>query len=120
MDSNDHHMESGDPHTATFVGEKPDDARHITITATDFEFSPAEIRAKPGEKLYIELVNEGNVVHMWQLRDRPATHIHTPVGETSAKVVVAPESPGEYEIVCGTPGHEDRGMVGTLKVSGDN
>ena len=28
----------------------------------------------------------------------------------------APEEPGEYEIVCSTPGHVQAGMLGTLNV----
>lgn len=111
----DHHHEGG--HHSTEIMEQPANARLVTITATDFAFSPADISAKPGEKLFIKLVNEGKAVHMWQLRDRPETHVHTPVGETSAKVVTAPEASGKYDVVCTTPGHEELGMVGKLTVS---
>lgn len=113
-----HGPHDGDQHEDVAMMEQPEDARLVTITATDFEFSPAEIKAKPGEKLFIKLVNEGNAVHMWQLRDKPETHVHTPVGETSGKIVTAPEIPGEYEIFCSTPGHEKLGMVGILIVNG--
>jgi len=126
MDGGAGGMPHGDGHDAHMGGhdesgahmERPDDTRLVTVTATDFEFSPAEITAEPGEKLFIKLVNEGDAVHMWQLRGQPETHIHTPVGGTSGKVITAPESPGEYGIFCSTPGHEKLGMVGTLKVRG--
>jgi len=115
-DSHDH-QDGNRHHQGNMMTDQPDDARLVSIIATDYEFSPAEVLAKPGEKLFIKLTNKGNSVHMWQIRDRPETHVHTPVGETSAKVVTAPETPGNYKVLCMTPGHEERGMVGTLKVS---
>jgi plastocyanin len=112
-EADDHTM---DHHSANPAMEKPADARKITIIATDFTFDPATITAKPGEKLFIELINKGNAVHMWQLEGKHETHVHTATGETSAKVVIAPQKAGSYELVCSTPGHVQLGMVGTLKV----
>ena len=112
-DSDAHSM---DAHSAESNMKKPADARQMTIVATDFAFDPANIIAKSGEKLFIELVNQGNVVHMWQLEGKPETHVHALAGVTSAKVVIAPEKAGTYQLVCGTPGHVQLGMVGTLKV----
>jgi uncharacterized cupredoxin-like copper-binding protein len=112
----DHHAGSGDHHAATPDTKQPSDARKITVVATDFAFDPATVTAKPGEKLFIELVNQGNAVHMWQLEGKPETHVHTAVGETSAKVVIAPQKVGTYKLVCTTPGHTELGMVGSLKV----
>lgn len=108
--------ESMDHHGSTGKIEKPADARKVTVIATDFAFEPSNITAKPGEKLFIELVNTGNAVHMWQLEGKPETHVHTSGGETSSKVVIAPEKAGSYKLVCSTPGHVQFGMVGTLTV----
>jgi len=103
-------------HSASGEMEQPTDARKVSVVATDFRFNPATIVASPGEKLYIELVNRGNAVHMWQLEGKPETHVHTAVGETAANVITAPQEIGSYKIVCGTPGHVEKGMVGTLYV----
>ena len=46
-----HERHAGDRHEDGTMMEQPDDARLVTITAADFEFSPAEITAKPSEKL---------------------------------------------------------------------
>jgi plastocyanin len=116
MDDDSLDLDSMDHHSTTSTPEMPEDARKVTVVTTDYAFDPATITARPGEKLYIELVNEGNAVHMWQLEGKPETHIHTAVGETSTNVVTAPQKTGTYKIVCGTSGHEDLGMVGTLKV----
>lgn len=115
--SHDHssHEAHGDHHGATHE-TKPADARSVRIVASDFAFEPATIDAKPGEKLYVKLINQGDAVHMWQIEDRMETHVHTNAGETSTKVVTAPSEPGVYQIICTTPGHEKLGMVGTLRV----
>ena len=110
---------SNNHHAAASNGQRPSDARKVTVEATDFAFDPATITAHPGEKLFIELVNKGDAVHMWQTENKPETHVHTPVGETSSKVVQAPGEAGNYRIICQTPGHEERGMVGTLEVRKD-
>lgn len=118
---NGHDGHMGDHHEAgAHTEKKPADARAVTITATDFAFDPATITAAPGEQLFITLVNKGNAVHMWQLKDYPETHLHTPIGETAAKTIVAPMKPGVYKIICSTPGHEQLGMVGKLEVRSDS
>ena len=93
--------------------------RAVTITATDFAFEPKTITAAPGEKLYVTLINKGQAVHMWQLDGLPETHLHTPVGETAAKTIVAPSQTGPYKVICSTPGHEQLGMIGQLEVRSD-
>lgn len=114
-----HDMHEGMNHDSHGIMEKPEDARLVTVTATEYEFSPSEITTNPNEKLFVKLVNKGKEVHMWQLRGKPETHIHTPAGKTAGKVIVAPKEPGEYEIFCATSGHEGRGMVGILKVTSE-
>lgn len=117
--SHENHSGEVDRHAAT-QETKPPDARAIRVVATDFAFEPANITAKPGEKLHIKLVNEGDAVHMWQIGDRMETHVHTNAGETSSKTVTAPVEPGVYDIVCTTPGHKDLGMVGSLTVRAEH
>lgn len=108
---------SGEHHEdGSLMEKKPADARAITIIATDFAFEPKTITAAPGEKLYVTLVNKGQAVHMWQLEGLPETHLHTPVGETAAKTIVAPMKVSPYKIICSTPGHEQLGMIGQLEV----
>ena len=105
-----------DHHSDGAATKQPADARKVTVIATDFSFEPATVTAKPGEKLFIELINQGNAVHMWQLEGKPETHVHANAGETSAKVVIAPQKAGTYQLVCSTPGQVQLGMVGTLTV----
>lgn len=109
-------MHSGDHHESSEGMEVPEDARRITITATDYDFDPAGVEAAPGEKLFIKLVNKGNTIHMWQLKGMSETHLHAEPGESASKLITAPEEPGDYHIFCGTKGHEQLGMVGTLSV----
>lgn len=115
-DHHEGHAQHDDHHSAKPNTQQPSDARKVTVEATDFAFNPATITAQPGEKLFIELVNKGSAVHMWEIEGVPGTHVHAPVGQTSREVVLAPTKRGSYRIICTTAGHEQLGMVGTLVV----
>lgn len=112
-------MTTGEDSKASTGMAETMDARRITVTATDHAFDPAEIEAAPGEKLAIQLTNQGNAGHMWQLKGMPATHIHAKHGQSATQVITVPEEAGDYKIFCGMEGHEEMGMVGTLSVQSE-
>jgi uncharacterized cupredoxin-like copper-binding protein len=51
--------------------------------------------------------DEANIY--WEVEAQP--------GETKTETFTAPTEPGVYELVCGTQGHLEAGMVGTLTVA---
>ncbi|MDX1681365.1 MAG: cupredoxin domain-containing protein [Akkermansiaceae bacterium] len=112
--------QDGGPANAYEIGNTDDpqaqDVRTVEIKATEFTYSPEKVVAQPGETLRIKLVNEGQVKHMWGLRDRQLTHVHAGPGETEEKVITVPEATGEYEIYCDVYQHARRGMTGKLVV----
>lgn len=112
-------MTTGEDSKASTGMAETMDARRITVTATDHAFDPSEIEATPGEKLAIQLTNQGNAGHMWQLKGMPATHIHAKHGQSATQVITVPEEAGDYKIFCGMEGHEEMGMVGTLSVQSE-
>src|SRR5690625_1370506 len=114
---NAHHHEQS---TAPGVEELPEGARMIEVKAHDFRFDPAEITVAPGEVFALRLENIGQVVHMWEIEGRPETHVHAEVGQTAQGVIIAPDEPGEYRIVCTEAGHTEAGMVGRLIVMADD
>ena len=104
----------------------------IDVTLTDFAFVPNTFAVPAGQEITVNIVNNGAVVHnfvimqlgktagdtfneedeanvFWQERDIPTD------GELSVKFT-APTEPGEYQIVCRTPGHIASGMIGKLTV----
>ena len=102
------------------MGVIPSDARKIKIFAKEFAFSPANISARPNETLVIELVNEGSVAHMWEIKGLDGTHVHAEVSETVHGIIRVPSEPGVYETYCSVPGHKEAGMVGKLVVTEDH
>ena len=111
-ESGDEHAteESGDEHA---TGES--DEHTTEIVMSDFKFEPLDVSA--GSDSTIEVLNEGAVDHDLLVRKDGKTlgGIDVIAGGQSAKLKVDVE-PGEYEIYCSVPGHEEAGMVGTLTV----
>ena len=103
----------------------------IDVTLTDFQFSPNSFTVPVGEKISLRSTNSGAVIHNFIImnlgysvgteydeEDEPNVYWKieiAPGGDTDASFT-APQEPGEYEIVCSTPGHVQAGMVGTLTV----
>jgi uncharacterized cupredoxin-like copper-binding protein len=104
----------------------------VTVTTTEFAFSPMEITTKPG-KLKLTLVNDGKVEHeIVVLKTNQAAGAmkvsggrvseSTSVGEVSETAAGATKSTtldlkaGKYVIVCNISGHYQAGMRGTLTV----
>jgi uncharacterized cupredoxin-like copper-binding protein len=103
----------------------------IDVTFTEFAFNPKEFIVPAGQEISIHTLNNGAVVHEFVIMKLGTTvgqdfdaedegniywEIETPVGQESEATFTAPAEPGDYQIVCGTPGHYIAGMVGTLHV----
>jgi uncharacterized cupredoxin-like copper-binding protein len=101
----------------------------IKSDMADFKYNPPDYSVPAGEQITLELSNSGAVEHEWAIQSTPATapfdeadkgnqlvsYILGP-GESSTFTFTAPSEAGEYQIVCGIPGHLEAGMVGTLTV----
>lgn len=118
-DNADDHAHNHGHQTAPGLEALPEGARTFEIEAGEMYFNPTEIEVAPGETFGLKLINNGAIVHVWEIEGRPETHIHAEAGETSTGVITAPEEPGEYAVVCPLPGHTEGGMTGKLIVSED-
>jgi P-type Cu+ transporter len=90
-------------------------AQHVTVTARDLRFAPAEFRVRAGQWVSLRLVNDDPVFHDWMVEG--VENVDTPArpGQTSSiRFVIG--TPGRYAVICSEPGHADGGMVGTLVV----
>jgi uncharacterized cupredoxin-like copper-binding protein len=98
----------------------------INITMTDYKYEPADVRVAAGQEITLTLKNMGAVEHEWVIMkvaatvpwgdaDEPNVYWEHEVGAGQSETVkfTAP-SAGEYQIVCGQPGHIEEGMVGKL------
>lgn len=104
----------------------------INVTITDFAYSPNSFTVKAGEKVTLHATNQGAVEHEFAIM-KLGTSVAPPFGDkdegniyweldeiqagsTKSDTFTAPSQPGQYEIVCGLPGHIEEGMTGTLIV----
>src|SRR5574341_666348 len=101
----------------------------INVVMTDFQFQPSQFIVPAGKEITVNATNNGAVVHNFVImklgtaagdtfddEDIPnvswAVEIQ-PGGSTSTKFT-APTDPGEYQVVCKTPGHIASGMIAKL------
>jgi uncharacterized cupredoxin-like copper-binding protein len=103
----------------------------LDVTMADFTFTPNTFSVPAGEEITFHAVNNGAVVHEFGIMNYGTSvgddfddedeqniywEVETEVGQEVTTTFTAPTQPGEYEVVCGTRGHYQAGMVGTLTV----
>ncbi len=91
-----------------------EDVRTVQIEASEFAFEPATIEAEAGERLRIELVNQGSLSHNLHLEGDARTDT-IQSDKTAAVTFTVPES-GSVEFFCNVPGHKQAGMTGRVVV----
>ncbi|HEY5984500.1 MAG TPA: cupredoxin domain-containing protein [Anaerolineales bacterium] len=107
---------------------------NVSLTMTDFSFLPNTITVPAGQEITIDVTNSGAVAHDLMIMQAgyelvANQHVHAEEhgnayweqdllepGHTLTSTFLAPSAPGEYQIVCGVPGHFEAGMVGKLLV----
>ena len=103
----------------------------IAVAMTDFQFSPNNFTVPTGQEITVTAVNNGAVVHDFVLmkhgttvgdkydeEDLPNVYwkIELQPGNSTTTTFTAPAEPGEYQVVCGTKGHLEAGMIARLIV----
>jgi len=104
----------------------------LNVTATDTGYDSTTYTVPAGEEVTLNLTNNGGVDHEFAIlklgeqvtipfSEDDESRIYweldgVPAGETKSDTFTAPTEPGEYAIVCGIPGHIERGMTATLIV----
>ncbi len=103
----------------------------INVALTEFKFMPDTFTVPAGQQITLNAKNNGTVVHnfvimklgasastpwsdanvpnvYWQLQLEP--------GASQSTTFTAPSTPGDYQVVCSTPGHLEAGMTANLTV----
>jgi uncharacterized cupredoxin-like copper-binding protein len=104
----------------------------LSFTMTDFAFEPNEFTVPAGEKITLQVTHHGTMEHSFiimkygmdagELFDEGDQvnifwEIDLQPGDSETVVFTAPEQPGNYQIICGMPGHLQSGMIGNLIVT---
>jgi plastocyanin len=90
-------------------------AQTIQISATDFQFEPADITADAGE-ISFELTNDGQSPHALEIEGNGVEEESDTIDAGDSTTLTVELDEGTYEIYCPVGDHRDRGMVGTLTV----
>jgi uncharacterized cupredoxin-like copper-binding protein len=103
----------------------------IDVTMTDFQFQPSHFTVPAGQQITFNASNNGGVVHNFVImklgtsagdtfdkEDAPNVYWETELqpGGSVNTTFTAPSDPGEYEVICKTPGHIISGMSAKLTV----
>lgn len=103
----------------------------IETVMTDFAFTPAAWEVPASAEVTLSLKNEGTLVHEFVILklgqdvtmpfdDDDEAKVfwehELPAGENAEVTFTSPAEPGNYNVVCGTAGHLEQGMRGTLTV----
>jgi uncharacterized cupredoxin-like copper-binding protein len=104
---------------------------NLNVDMVEYMFDPRAFVIPAGEQITLELANNGALVHEFVIMEF-GTDVGTSFGVEDEQNVyweaelqpgisdtftfTAPIEPGEYQVVCGTEGHFEAGMLGTLTV----
>lgn len=95
------------------------DLTQVEVVAANLQFSPNEIKAKPGERLQVTLVNNGDVPYSikFELPDgEQELREPVPPGRKAALIFTAPEKAGTYAYYSPMTNQRGRGVSGNLIV----
>jgi nitrite reductase (NO-forming) len=87
---------------------------NISITASEFKFSPTNIQVPVGQKVTLTLQNTGVVEHDVTVSSAGFS-LQARAGQTTTGDFTF-DKPGVFDFFCSIPGHKDAGMKGTLTV----
>jgi uncharacterized cupredoxin-like copper-binding protein len=104
----------------------------LNVTATDTGYDSPTYTVPAGGEVIVNLTNNGAIEHEFAVL-KLDQHVTPPfgdkdedkifweldgvdAGETKSDTFTAPTEPGEYDVICGIPGHIELGMIATLIV----
>lgn len=87
----------------------------ISVVGTEFNFNPASIGVKAGERVKLTFKNSGRAPHNLFIEGLNIGTKTISGGQTDVVEFTAPSS-GTYTFFCSIPGHRASGMEGNLKV----
>lgn len=86
----------------------------LSLSLTEFKFTPAPLQATAGSSLKLDIKNAGTVDHDFTI-EKLGVSIKVKPGE-SVQQSIGPFAAGTYDVICAVPGHKEAGMVTKLTV----
>jgi uncharacterized cupredoxin-like copper-binding protein len=91
------------------------EVQKITVTGSEFAFSPSSFTLKKGQPVELTFKNDGKFPHNLTIADLNVKTKTIQPGEQDT-IQFTPEKTGQFTFMCTVPGHADKGMKGTLTV----
>ncbi|HET9946700.1 MAG TPA: cupredoxin domain-containing protein [Patescibacteria group bacterium] len=93
----------------------PTTMQEISVSASEFAFTPSSITVKAGQTVKITFKNNGQYPHNFTISELSVQTSTIQPGQQT-DVTFTPTKTGSFTFICSVPGHADRGMKGTLTV----
>ena len=106
--------QSADNRLVATTAPASDLSTSVTVTASEFKFSPSSIQVPAGQKISFTLDNKGAVEHDVTIQAAGFTLLAR-AGQTATGDYTF-DTPGVFDLICSIPGHKEAGMKGTLTV----
>jgi uncharacterized cupredoxin-like copper-binding protein len=91
------------------------EAKAVSLIAEDIVWNQSLIEAQVGQEVQVTIRNDGALDHSFVI-DELDINVHLSPGEIDNFSFVLNEA-GNYDFICGIPGHEEVGMVGEIVIS---
>jgi uncharacterized cupredoxin-like copper-binding protein len=91
-------------------------ASTVPVSATEFKFTPAALKAKAGEVTF-DLKNAGGAPHALEIEGKGVEEETKTINAGQSAQLKVNLKPGKYEFYCPVDGHRQMGMEGTLTVT---
>lgn len=116
--SSDETTDSGSEDSGSSAGASgPGGTLELKADPSQLAYDKKELESKPGE-VTINFDNPAPIPHDVVVQSSAGDDIaRTDVIQEKSDSLVANLEPGDYKFYCSVPGHEQAGMVGTLKIS---
>jgi len=103
----------------------------MTVDVKEFVYTPTEFTIPAGEEVTLNITNSGSVEHEFVImkygkevsvpfgdddEDNIFWEVEVLPGGSESVTFTAPSDIGEYQVICGIPGHVEGGMIAKLFV----
>ena len=103
----------------------------IESKMTEYKFDPTEYTVAAGKEITLKITNDGAALHEFVIMKHGLTvgekfgpedeenifwEVEVDSGASKTVTIPALSETGEYQVVCGTEGHVEKGMLGKLIV----
>jgi uncharacterized cupredoxin-like copper-binding protein len=92
----------------------------VALTATEFEFAPADVTVDAPGEVTFTVANDGQETHALEVEGNGVEEETDSIAAGESGTLTVDLEPGEYEFYCPIDGHREQGMEGKLVVGGSS